>query len=184
MATQFAIDPSHSTIEFGVKHMMVTTVRGRFTDYSGTVEVEDASRPETARGTFAIKAASITTNNEQRDAHLRSADFFDAENHPELTFVSTSIEPAGGNRYRVTGDLTMRGVTRPVTLEVETEEAFVDPWGNERVAVSAKGQIDRTEWGLTWNQTLEAGRMLVSEKVTIAAEVALVRPVAAEAATA
>ncbi len=184
MATTFTIDPSHSSIEFATKHMMVTTVRGRFTEYAGTVDVEDVAQPATARGTFTIKAASITTGNEQRDAHLRSADFFDAETYPELSFTSTSIELAGGNRYRVTGDLTIHGVTRPVTLEAEAEAPFVDPWGNERVAVSARGEINRTDWGLTWNQTLEAGRLLVSEKVTLAAEVALVRPVAAPAVTA
>lgn len=183
MSTTFAIDPSHSSLEFAVKHMMVTTVRGRFTDYQGQVEVDDVSRPEGALGTFTIQAASLTTGNEQRDAHLRSADFFDAQTHPEITFRSTAIEPAGGNRYRVTGDLSMRGVTRPVTLEVEVEEPFNDPWGNQRIAISARGQINRTDWGLSWNQTLEAGRLLVAENVNIAAEVALVRPVAAPVAS-
>ena len=184
MATTFSIDPSHSSIEFATKHMMVTTVRGRFTEYAGQVEVDDVDSPSSVSGSFTIQAASLTTGNEQRDAHLRSADFFDAEGYPELTFTSTAVEPAGEGRYRVTGDLAIRGVTRPVTLDVEVEQPFNDPWGNQRVAISASGQINRNDWGLTWNQTLEAGRLLVSEKVTIAAEVALVRPVAAPAATA
>ena len=182
MATSFDIDPSHSSLEFAVKHMMVTTVRGRFTEYAGRVEVDDVDRPREVTGTFSIQAASLTTGNEQRDAHLRSADFFDTEQHPEITFQSTSVEPAGGSRYLVTGDLTMRGVTRPVTLEVDVAEPFNDPWGNQRVAIAARGQLDRTQWGLTWNQTLEAGRLLVGENVTITAEVALVRPVAAPVA--
>lgn len=184
MATTFDIDPSHSSIEFATKHMMVTTVRGRFTEYTGKVEAQAADQPLTAAGSFSIKTASLTTGNEQRDAHLRSGDFFDSETYPEITFTTSGVEAAGGNRYRVTGDLTIRDVTRPVTLDVEVEDLFVDPWNNERLSISASTQINRTDWGLNWNQTLEAGRLLVSEKVTISAEVALVRPVAAPAATA
>ena len=184
MPTTFSIDPAHSSIEFTTKHMMVTTVRGRFTEYSGEVEAESADQPQTARGTFAIKTASVDTGNEQRDGHLRSGDFFDAETYPEMTFRTTAIEKTGAGTYAVTGDLTIKDVTRPVTLAVEVESAFNDPWGNERVGLSASTEINRTDWGLNWNQTLEAGRLLVSEKVKISAEVALVRPVASAVPTA
>ena len=184
MPSTYTIDPAHSSIEFSTKHMMVTTVRGRFTEYGGEVEAASAGEPETARGSFAIKTASVDTGNEQRDGHLRSGDFFDVEKYPEITFRSTGIEKTGDNTYSVTGDLTIKDVTRPVTLAVEVEAAFNDPFGNERVGLSASTEINRTDWGLNWNQTLEAGRLLVSEKVKISAEVALVRPVAAAATTA
>lgn len=182
MPDQYSFDASHSNIGFSAKHMMVTTVRGRFTDYQGEVLVE-GDDPTTARATFTIKAASIDTGSEQRDGHLRSGDFFDAENHPEITFVSREIRRAGAG-YKVTGDLTIRGVTRPVELDVEVEDKFIDPWGNERVGVTASGTINRTDWGLTWNQTLEAGRLLVSEKINLAIETALVRPAGVPAASA
>ena len=182
MADKYTFDASHSNIGFSAKHMMVTTVRGRFTDYQGEVLVE-GDDPTTARATFTIKTASIDTGNEQRDGHLRSGDFFDSETHPEITFVSTGVAPAGDG-YRVTGDLTIRGVTRPVELAVEVEDKFVDPWGNERVGVTASGSINRTDWGLSWNQTLEAGRLLVGEKINLAIETALVRPAGVPTATA
>jgi polyisoprenoid-binding protein YceI len=174
MADKYTFDGHHSNIGFAVKHMMVTTVRGKFTDYAGEVEVE-GDDPTTARATFTIKTASIDTDNEQRDAHLRSGDFFDAETYPEMTFVSRSVTKAG-DAYQVAGDLTIRGVTKPVELTVAVENKFVDPWGNERVGVSATGSINRTDWGLTWNQTLEAGRLLVAEKVNLEIESAIVRP--------
>lgn len=180
MAT-FQVDPNHTSIEFTAKHLMVTTVRGRFTEFTGQVEVDDNLDPTTARGTFTIQAASVTTNNEQRDGHLQSADFFDAGNYPELTFTSTGVE-RDGDGYRVTGDLTIRDVTKPITLEVVAEEPFQDPFGFQRVGLTAAAEINRKDWGLNWNQTLEAGRLLVSEKVKIVIEGALVRPVAAEKA--
>jgi polyisoprenoid-binding protein YceI len=175
MKATFSIDPAHSRIEFAAKHMMVTTVRGQFTDYTGSVEV-DLDDPTSAQGSFTINPASLTTGNDQRDAHLRSADFFDVERYPEITYASRAIERLDDRRYRVSGDLTIRGVTGPVELEVRVEEPFIDPWGMQRVGLEAEGSINRTQWGLNWNQTLEAGRLLVSEKVHISIEAALVRP--------
>jgi len=180
MAT-FQLDPNHTAVEFSTKHLMVTTVRGRFTEYAGQVEVSDDLDPSTAQGTFTIKTASVSTGNDQRDGHLRSADFFDAATYPDMTFTSTSVEKSGSG-YQVTGDLTIRGITRPVTLDVSAEDAFVDPFGMERVGLTATAEINRTDWGLNWNQTLEAGRLLVSEKVKISVEGALVRPAAVDAA--
>jgi len=180
MAT-FQVDPSHTAIEFAAKHLMVTTVRGRFTEFAGQVEVDDNLDPTTARGTFTLQAASVTTNNEQRDGHLRSADFFDVANYPELSFTITGVETEGDG-YRVSGDLTIRGVTKPIVLDVVAEQAFTDPFGFERVGLTAAAEINRTDWGLNWNQTLEAGRLLVSEKVKIVIEGAVVRPVAAQTA--
>ena len=177
MAT-FQIDPNHTAIEFSAKHLMVTTVRGRFTEFTGQVEVDDTLDPTTARGTFTLQAASVSTSNEQRDGHLKSADFFDVANYPELTFTATDVAKEGDG-YKVTGDLTIRGVTKPITLDVVAEEAFTDPFGFERVGLTAAAEINRKDWGLNWNQTLEAGRLLVSEKVKIVVEGALVRPVAA-----
>ena len=174
MTEQFTIDGSHSHLGFAAKHMMVTTVRGRFGEFAGKIELPEGD-PAAARAEFTIQAASIDTGSEQRDAHLRSADFFDAENHPELTYRSTRVQALGGDRYRAEGDLTIRGVTRPVTLEIEVGERVRDPWGNERVGLSASGRLNRKEWGLNWNQVLEAGRLLVSEDVRLEIDAAFVR---------
>lgn len=177
MAT-FKIDPNHSSIEFSARHMMVTNVRGRFTSFDGQVEIDENLDPATARGTVTMAADSITTNNEQRDGHLQSADFFDAATYPDLKFVTTKVEPLGDG-YKVTGDLTIRDVTRPVQLEVVVEEPFIDPFGLQRVSLTATGTINRYDWGLTWNQTLEAGRVLVSQNIKLTIEAAFVRPAAA-----
>ncbi len=174
MPDKFRFDAGHSNIGFSVRHMMVTNVRGRFTEYDGEIEVE-GDDPTTARASVVIKTATVDTNNEQRDAHLRSADFFESDRYPEMTFVSRKVEKEG-DAYRVLGDLTIRGITNPVELTVAVEEKFVDPWGNERIGLTATGTINRTEWGLNWNQALEAGRMVVAEKVTLVIEAALVRP--------
>lgn len=185
MAT-FNLDPNHTSIEFSAKHLMVTTVRGRFTQFEGQVEVDDDLEPTTARGTVTIQTGSISTTSDQRDGHLRSPDFFDAANYPVMTFTATGVEHVGDFRYKVTGDLTIRDVTKPVTLDVELEDIITDPFGMQRVGLAAIAEINRTQWGLNWNQTLEAGRMLVSEKVKLTIDAALVRPVAAaepEAAT-
>lgn len=178
MTEQFSIDPAHSTIGFTTKHMMVTTVRGKFNEFTGAVELTDG-QPETARAEFTIQAASIDTGVGQRDDHLRSPDFFDAAQYPELTYRSTSIRPQGGGRYLAEGDLTIRGVSRPLSLELEVGERVRDPWGNERVGLSARGKINRKDWGLNWNQVLEAGRLLVSEEVKLEIDAALVRSLAA-----
>ncbi len=177
MAT-FKADPNHTSVEFSAKHLMVTTVRGRFTEFEGEVKIDDNLDPLTATGTFTIQAGSITSNNEQRDGHLKSPDFFDAATYPTLSFKSTKVAK-DGDGYKVTGDLTIRDVTRPVTLEVVVEDVFNDPFGMQRVGLAAIGEINRYDWGLTWNQTLEAGRMLVSDKIKLAIEAAFVRPVPA-----
>jgi polyisoprenoid-binding protein YceI len=171
---KFTLDAAHSNVGFSVKHMMVTTVRGRFTEYTGEIEVE-GDDPTTARGRVTIKTASIDTGIEPRDAHLRSGDFFDSELYPEMTFVGRKVEREGDG-YKVTGDLTIRDVTKPIELTVAVEDKFVDPYGNERIGLSATGTINRTDWGLNWNQTLEAGRLVVAEKVRLEIETALIRP--------
>ena len=181
MTETLTIDPNHSSIGFAVKHMMIATVRGRFGQFEGTVDVPDGD-PTQAQAEFTIQAASIDTGVGPRDEHLRSADFFDAGNHPELRFVSRRIESLGGDRYRAEGDLTMRGVTKPVSLEVEVGDRVRDPWGNDRVGISARGKLNRKEWGLNWNQALEAGGMLVSDEVKLEIEAALVVSQAAEVA--
>ena len=169
----YAIDVSHSTVEFVVRHLMISKVRGRFGSYSGTVTVAD--RPEDSSVEVSIDAASISTNDEQRDGHLRSPDFFDAETFPALTFRSTSVESAKGGHWKVTGDLTVRDVTRPVVLDVEFDGAQTDPWGGARLGFSASTEIDREDWGLTWNAVLEAGGVAVAKKVKLGIELELVQ---------
>ena len=151
---QFSIDPAHSTIGFTVKHMMVTTVRGKFGQFSGQVELPEGGEPTQAKAEFTIQAASIDTGMPPRDEHLRSADFFDVANHPELNYRSTAITALGGDRYRADGELTMHGVTRPLTLEIELGDRFQDPWGNDRVGISVRGSINRKDWDLNWNKVL------------------------------
>ena len=180
MKQRFEIDPSHTRFGFTAKHMMFTTVRGTFADAAGHVEV-DNDDPLTAVAEVVLKTASIDTANDGRDNHLRSADFFDVENHPEITFRSTGLRLVGGNRYLATGDLTIRGTTRPIELDVRLEGRVNDPWGNDRVSVSASAELDRREWNLTWNVALEAGGWLVSEKIKLEIEVALVRKLEAAA---
>jgi polyisoprenoid-binding protein YceI len=183
MKQVYDVDPAHTSIGFAGKHMMVTTVRGRFKEYAGQVETEDDD-PTTAVVNVTIKPVSLDTGVEQRDQHLRSADFFDVERFPEMTYTSTKVERVGSNRYRVSGDLTIKGQTRPVTLEAEVEERFTDPWGNERIGVTASGKLNRRDWGLTWNQVLEAGRLLVGDQIKLEIETALVRKVEVPAAVA
>lgn len=168
------IDPTHSSIEFSVKHMMITTVKGRFATVEGEVYRDEA-------GDWAvdvrIDAASIDTRTEQRDEHLRSADFLDAATHPELTFRSRSVEgetEQPGGRVRIVGDLTIRGETREVVLDGTYDGQGTDPWGGERRSFSATTRIDRREFGLTWNQALEAGGLLVANDVTITLDVQVV----------
>jgi polyisoprenoid-binding protein YceI len=161
--TTWKLDPAHTTVEFSAKHMMFTTVKGRFADVEGTITVAGTT-PDTASVEATMKAISIDTRTEQRDQHLRSADFLDAENFPNVTFKSTKIEGPKEN-FAITGDLTIRGTTRPVTLDVTYEGAGKDPWGNDRMGFSATGKIDRRDFGLTWNQALETGGILVSNEI-------------------
>lgn len=169
-AGTYAIDATHSNVEFAVKHMMITTVKGRFGDVKGSVTIPESGSPAVD---VTIAAASIDTRTEARDTHLRSADFFDVETYPELRFVSTKIRRTDDG-YTLTGDLTIKGITKPVTLTVTEEGAGVDPWGNHKVSFSATGKINRTDFGLTWNAALEAGGVLVSEEVRISVDAQLV----------
>ncbi|GAC1647302.1 MAG: YceI family protein [Gemmatimonadaceae bacterium] len=173
--TTWKIDPSHSSVEFSAKHMMITTVKGRFTDFEGTI-VTDSENPSRSSVEATLKTASIDTRTEQRDQHLRSADFLDAERFPTISFKSTRVT-GDKQRSTVVGDLTIHGVTKPITLEVTYEGRSKDPWGGERVGFSASGKLDRREFGLTWNQTLEAGGFLVSNDIKILIDVQAVRAI-------
>jgi polyisoprenoid-binding protein YceI len=175
MATEhWNIDPAHSGAYFVVRHMVVSKVRGAFTRWSGTLTVDD-ERPETSRVEVSIETASIDTRDAKRDAHLRSADFFDAERFPEITFRSTRVASLGRESVQVVGDLTIHGVTRSVMLDVDFLGRGKDPWGGERAGFSAKTAINRGDFGLRWNQALETGGVLVGEKVEIELEVQAVK---------
>jgi polyisoprenoid-binding protein YceI len=180
--TSWRIDPAHSHVEFSVRHLMISTVKGAFGDVRGTVWIDD-SDATTALVDITIQVDSIDTRQEQRDAHLRSADFFDVARFPTITFRSRTVE---GNHeeseFRLVGDLTIRDVTREIVLAVSSEGSLIDPWGAERAGFSAQGKIDRTDFGLTWNQALEAGGVLVGNDIKISVEVELLREVPAEAA--
>lgn len=170
----WTIDAAHSSVGFAVRHMMVTNTRGEFQKYAGTV-VWDASRPEASKIEVTIDVGSIQTRDEKRDGHLRSADFFDVENHPTMKFSSKKVAPHADG-LRVTGDLTIRGTTREVVLDVEGPSGVhADPWGNERIGASAKTKIKRSDFGMTWNAALEAGGVLVADEVKIELEVELIR---------
>jgi polyisoprenoid-binding protein YceI len=174
----YAIDPSHSNVEFAVRHMMISTVKGRFADIDGTVVIPENGQPTVD---VTIKAASIDTRADQRDGHLRSADFFDVEKYPELRFRSTNVARTATG-YTLTGDLTIKDVTRSVTLDVTEEGAGVDPWGNQKAAFSATGRINRGDFGLSWNAALETGGVLVSDEVKLFIDAQLVKQAAAKAA--
>jgi polyisoprenoid-binding protein YceI len=175
--TTWTIDPTHTLVEFSAKHMMITTVKGRFADVSGAITV-DEEHPERSHVEVEFKAASIDTRAEQRDQHLRSADFLDVEKFPTVTFRSRRVEgarPEPGDEFKVVGDLTIRGTTREVTLDVTYEGRGRDPWGGDRVSFSADTKFDRRDFGLTWNAALEAGGVLVSNEIKIHLEVQAVR---------
>jgi polyisoprenoid-binding protein YceI len=163
------IDPSHSQVEFMVRHMMISKVRGRFRQFDGRIVI--AERPEESRAEVFIDAGSIDTRDATRDEHLRSADFLDVEHHPEIKFTSTSIRPGDIGQWDMTGDLTVRDVTRQVLLDVEFSGATVDPWGNLRCGFNASTRIDRDEFGITWNQALEAGGFLVGKEILVEIDV-------------
>ena len=168
------IDGSHSTAEFSVRHLMITNVKGRFGTLSGTVDY-DPENPEASQIDVTIDATSIDTRDEKRDAHLRSPDFFDTEKFPTLTFKSTSVKRTDDG-FAATGDLTIHGVAKPVTLEVETPSSpNKDPWGNTRIGASAHTKINRKDWGLNWNAALEAGGVLVGEQVKISIDVSMIQ---------
>jgi polyisoprenoid-binding protein YceI len=172
--TTWTIDPAHSHVEFAVRHMMISTVKGRFGGVSGTVHAAE-SDPAAARVEVEIDAATIDTREAQRDAHLKSADFFDVGTFPKITFTSTRVTGVSGDTFKLVGDLTMHGITREVALDVTSEGRGKDPWGNERAGFTAAGKLKRSEYGLTWNQALETGGLLVGDDIKITVDVELVR---------
>lgn len=169
----WAFDEAHTKVGFVARHLMVSKVRGHFESFDSSVEV--AEDLDESRIEVALDAASITTGSNDRDQHLRSADFLDVENHPKLIFRSTDIRQ-DGETWKVTGDLTIRGETRPITFDVTYEGAATDPWGNEHIGFSAYTTMTREDWGLTWNAQLEGGGWLVSKDVELEIEGQLVRP--------
>ena len=165
--TTYTIDPAHSAADFKVRHLMVTNVRGEFSGVSGSLAF-DPENPANSKVEAKIPTATIQTRDPQRDAHLKSADFFDVEKFPEITFVSTKVAKNGDGEYRVTGDLTIHGVTKPVTLSVEGPSPEVkDPWGNVKIGASASTKVNRKDFGLTWNAALETGGFVVGDNVSI-----------------
>ncbi len=170
----WTIDPVHSIAEFAVRHMMVSTVKGRFRSMEGAITL-DEERPERSSVTASIDVASIDTAEPDRDAHLRSDDFFNAERFPKMTFRSTRVELLGEDRARVFGDLTIRDVTKEVALDVEFEGRTKDPWGNERIGFSATTELNRKEFGLRWNQVLETGGVVVGDRVKVSLHIEAVR---------
>jgi len=172
-AGTWKVDPAHSSVGFEVKHMMIATVRGHFSSFDGTLATDED--PERSHAYGWVDVASIDTGSADRDAHLRSADFFDVERYPRMTFDSTRIQWVEGGTYRVWGELTIKDVTREVEVEATVQGVGEDPWGNERVGVAIRGSIDRTEFGLTWQQPLASGGLLVGEQVKVLLDVSAVR---------
>jgi polyisoprenoid-binding protein YceI len=172
--TTWTIDPAHSQVEFAVRHLMISTVRGRFAGVKGTV-IADEGNLGTAQVDVTIDVHTIDTREAQRDAHLKSADFFDAEKFPVLTFKSTRVTEVKGDRFQLVGDLTMHGVSREVTLDVTSEGRGKDPWGGERAGYSAVAKVNRSDFGLTWNQVLETGGIAVGDEIKISLDLELVK---------
>ena len=171
--TTWAIDPVHTSVEFAVRHLMITTVKGRFADVQGTVVLDEVA-PSASSADITVQVSSIDTREPQRDAHLRSADFFEVERFPTLTFRSTAVRDWKTDGFTLIGDLTIHGVTREVALDVTNEGRTRDPWGGERTGFTATTKIKRSEFGLTWNQLLETGGLAVSDDVKISLDVQLV----------
>jgi polyisoprenoid-binding protein YceI len=181
MTERYEIDSAHSSLQFSVRHLMVSNVRGTFTGVKGTI-LYDAANPSASTVEATIDVNTINTNDAQRDGHLKSPDFFDAARLPTITFRSTKVEKKGEDQFAVTGDITIHGVTKPVTLEVsEVSEQAKDPWGNARVGASVKGKLKRSEFGLTWNATLETGGFMIGDDVKLDFEVELVKAKSATA---
>jgi polyisoprenoid-binding protein YceI len=170
-STTWKTDPTHTDVQFSAKHMMVTTVRGKFTDVEGTLTLDEAN-PAASSGSFTVRTASVNTGVEQRDGHLRSGDFFDAEQYPEITFTSTRVEAKGGNDYAVTGDLTIRDVTKPVTFDVEFLGNY-DGFQGRRAGFHATTKLNREDFGLTWNVALESGGWLVGKEIKLEIDLAM-----------
>ncbi len=170
----YAIDPTHSRIGFVARHAMVTKVRGSFNEFAGTGYF-DTENPTNSQLQLTIQAASIDTRNADRDGHLKSNDFFDMETYPEITFASTAVDQVDADNYRVTGDLTIKGVTNPVTVDFEYTGTAVDPYRNQRIGFEGNTTVNRKDWGITWNAALEAGGVLVGEKIVLEFEVSAIR---------
>jgi polyisoprenoid-binding protein YceI len=166
----WVVDPMHSSVEFQVKHLGIATVRGAFRSFEGALEIGDEPR---ARGT--VNVASVDTNEPNRDAHLRSPDFFGAETFPQITFASTAIERVDDDAFEIVGDLTLHGVTRPITLRAEVTGTEEDPWGNERVGLEVNGQLNRSDYGMRFSQALGSGNVLVSDTVMLQLDISAIR---------
>jgi polyisoprenoid-binding protein YceI len=173
IAGDYTIDPSHTRLGFVARHAMVTKVRGQFDEFTGTAHV-DTAEPGNSRVQLAIKTASVATGNADRDGHLKSPDFFDAETNPEITFVSTDVT-RDGSEWTITGDLTIKGVTKSVSILFEETGSAQDPFGNVRVGFEGGVTVNRKDWGLTWNAALETGGVLVSEKIKLEFDVSAIR---------
>jgi polyisoprenoid-binding protein YceI len=172
-AGTWAVDPVHSTVGFSVKHLGIATVRGKFDEFEGTLEIGEGDKSARAHGT--VQGVSVNTNDAGRDEHLRSADFFGVQQNPELRFESTGIEHVDDETFEITGDLTMNGITKSITLTAEVQGTETDPWGNERVALEVRGQLNRGDWGMTFNQALGSGNLLVGEKVKLELDISAVK---------
>lgn len=172
-AGTYTIDPSHTEVGFVARHAMVTKVRGYFRDLEGSITVADDLAASSASAT--MRTASVDTGSADRDGHLTSPDFFDVENHPEITFVSTGVSNVSGTNFDLTGDLTIMGVTKPVTLEVEYDGTAQDPFGNVRAGFTASTTVEREDWGLSWNAALETGGVLISKKITLNLEISAIK---------
>ncbi|MFI5999800.1 YceI family protein [Streptomyces sp. NPDC051366] len=170
----YVIDAAHSSIGFTVRHAMVTNVRGSFTDYAGTLQL-DGSDPARSAASLEVKVASVDTGIADRDGHLRSGDFFDTEAFPLMTFRSTQAAQLGGDEYRITGELTIKDVTRPLSIDLEFNGSATDVYGNERVGFEGSAEILRSDWGLTWNAALEAGGVMVSDKVKLTFDISAIK---------
>ncbi|WP_433958078.1 YceI family protein [Cytobacillus horneckiae] len=164
--SKWTLDPAHSSVDFSVKHMMIANVKGTFNQFDATIEA-DPDDLTSASIELNIDLASVDTRNEDRDNHLRSADFFNVEKNPKMTFTTTNIEKKGEGEYNVTGNLTIAGVTKSETISVTYEGSGVDPWGNVKVGFTADGSLNRSDYGLTWNSALETGGVLVGDKIKI-----------------
>lgn len=171
---EYAIDPSHSTLGFVARHAMVTNVKGKFNDFTGSLHL-DGRNPAASTATIDIKMDSIDTGSADRDGHLKSADFFKTDEFPVMTFRSTKAEALGSDDFRITGDLTILGVTKPLSIDLEFSGAATDPFGSERVGFEGKAEILRSEWGLTWNAALETGGVLVSDKIKLHFDISAIK---------
>ncbi|MFD8818726.1 YceI family protein [Streptomyces sp. NPDC059627] len=170
----YTIDPAHTTLGFVARHAMVTNVKGSFQEFEGTLHL-DGEDPSKSTASLDIKMDSITTGSADRDGHLKSADFFKTDEFPTMTFRSTEAEALGGEDYRITGDLTILGVTKPVTIDLEFNGAAKDPFGNERVGFEGKAEIKRSDWGVSWNAALETGGVLVSDKIKLNFDISAIK---------